>query len=204
MGKFKNFFLKFNPASAVGRNAYLLLVKTNFKGSALIPYRAAKDKSSKAWKNLAKYWQSLGGNPRTLDLAVQQGMRLEYKNHPNSHAEKDPVFKFDGSDSFDPATASAALAAVPVILGVIKNLKKSGVEVPEEYKTGIEGAANEGAENIIKANNLQPGKDGVVVITDKHLKSTQTGAKGTNTKKSGLIILVGAVIILAVIYSKKK
>lgn len=172
--KLKNLFLKFNPASATLRNAYLLLVKTNFKGAANIPYRAAKDKRSAKWKKLSDYWKKLGGNPKTLDLAIQQGMRLEYKHHKKDHKESKPVFigaNFDNfecmeADTFAPAIATAAIAALPVILKVAAMLKQPG---DEKHIDDVEAAAAEGAESIIKENKLKPNADGSFTIDDKHI-----------------------------------
>lgn len=153
--KLGRFFLKYTPLSAAGRNAYLFLVKLNFKGSALVPYRAQKDKNSVAWKNLAKYWHKIGGNVKKLDLAIQQGMK---KANAKAH-------KFDGPDNFEPvSTISAALAAIPVIAGVIATLKKSGVQVPDSYTEAMHHDAIKGAEKVAKTQGLKPDANGNYTI----------------------------------------
>lgn len=184
--KLGRFFLKYNPLSAACRNAYLLLVKLNFKGSALVPFRAQKDKNSKAWKNLTAHWEKIGGNAKTLDLAIQQGMKLAGRKHHN----------FEGADSFDPVTMiTAATAAIPVIAGVVGNLKKSGVEVPDEYTKEMHATAVKGAEQIAKEQNLKPDAKGNYTI------SKVPGIPGSGN--TTLYIGAGLLLLFGIIYVSK-
>lgn len=69
-------------AGAPSRNAYLLLLKLNtFHMAIKIWQKAAHDKNSAAWKNLAGKWKKLGGNENNLYNAVKQGVNTYNKLH---------------------------------------------------------------------------------------------------------------------------
>ena len=190
--------LKYNPGSASARNAYLLLVKTNFKGSAAIPWRAYKDKNSKAWKNLAKLWDRLGGNVKTLSLAIEQGMKKEMKRRKRKGSNYDG-FDFYETDNFAPAIAAAALTALPIIAKVVADLKKSGVEVDESHVEGIEADAKKHVEDVIKSQGIKQNADGSYNLSKK-----QVGLPDDDSSKSGVIVVVVIAAIVLLIYKSNK
>lgn len=121
-------FLKYNPLIATGRNAFLLLVKTNLFG--LGKKLNTLNKTEKGRQGLVKFWNKVGGNLKSLDKAITTAGRKgkhNFEEFCNFDAE---FFDTDGieHDSFEPITLSAAaVAAAPLIAQVLKLLKENGI-----------------------------------------------------------------------------
>jgi hypothetical protein len=166
--KTKNVLIRYNPSRVTQRNATLAAIRLNVAGLAMKLYRAGKTRSSKTWQETEKKWEQLGGKKDNLYSALQQGVRVEYKNHPNRHAEKEPVFNFLGEDvsiyadmadqfidlgydTGEPVSAGAiALAALPVIAALLDVLKKNGIDTSEDDKT-LQAMADKAAEDLAQA-----------------------------------------------------
>lgn len=210
--KVKKFFVKYFPLTAVSRNATLLLIKINFAGLANKYYRAAKIRKSKAWQKIEHTWEDLGGNKDTLYNAVKQGMRVEYKHHPNRHKEKRPVWKYDGdvieefyeADNFEPVSTSAAAAsASPIILKFAKILKESGIveQIAKGLKSPEKQIQETGQEFLQKAAKEHVKRGGKVTI--KNGKQYVDLGNGTDKNFSKLpdnkmliIVVVLAIVVL--------
>lgn len=106
--------LKFNPAVATARNAFLVLVKLNFLKLGSKLYLAQSKDPSK----LKKFWEKIGGRYNTLSVAIGQG------------AKKKPQLSGIGVV----AVASAATASIPVLLKVKKYLEDMGITTDDIKK----------------------------------------------------------------------
>lgn len=147
-GKIGRTILKYNPASAMVRNAVLLVVKINFANLAGRMYRAAKTRKSAPWQKIEKLWKNIGGNPDILYNNVRNGMKVKAKHHGGNYA-----FKFDGYDydGLEPVTTTAAVTtATPLIIKILNILKQAGLDKPENINKLVKGLKDT-ADNHLEA-----------------------------------------------------
>ena len=102
--------LKFAPATVTARNSFLLLVKLNVFNLGRRLFQA----QSIAPDKLRKFWETIGGNYRTLSIAIGQG------------AKKQP--QLSGTIGFAPAIAGAIATATPIVVAVKKFLDDAGIK----------------------------------------------------------------------------
>jgi hypothetical protein len=213
----KEVVLKYDPLLATMRNSYLMLLKINFKGSAALIWRAAKDKKSPAWRNVSNYWRSIGGNLNKLQTAIDQGIKVEYKHHKNEHKEGVPVKYtgdwYDTPDNYDPATASIAaaiIAAVPVILKMALELKKGGISETPETEAAVRdetnAAVDKAAQDLVNEHGLTEDKDGEVEVPAKAFKSVPNyeGALQSNVFGVPVIYILGVAVVAYFLIKKSK
>lgn len=116
------FLLKFNPATAGSRNAFLLLVKLNVFGLAHKLLQVFKKNPDK----LKKFWEKIGGNYSNLQKNISQGIKKG---------------KHKGTDTMNgigmlPAVAAAIASATPIILKVTSFFKENGINPDELINAG--------------------------------------------------------------------
>jgi len=217
--KLKNLVVKFFPAIALSRNATLLLTKLNAGGLAVLMYKAAKDKNSHQWRELSKFWKSVGGNPNVLHHAIVQGMRVEYKHHPNKHAEKSAVFNFDDDyDCLEPVTtATAAATAAPLIVKITTLLAKLGLKPEDIKKVGqaLAPYAKKGINEMIANKKNKKGKEAdgseSIELADPELPNVEADIKKSKSYKAtgykdnnNMLILAGAAVAALLLYKMSK
>ena len=113
--------VKFNPATASSRNAFLLLVKLNAFNLARRLYKLLTTNPSR----LKKFWEKIGGNFNNLQRNILQGAK-----------QKAPAESVNGIGVL-PAIAAAIAAATPIVLKVVSLLKSAGIDVSDlEKKAG--------------------------------------------------------------------
>lgn len=193
--------LKFNPATATARNAFLVLVKLNLLKLGSKLYTAQQKDNAK----LKKFWESIGGNYRTLSVAIGQG------------AKQQPQLSGIGVV----AVATASAAALPIILKVTDYLKKLGISTDDiknftgkAVKTIIEkkldakadeiAAAEEGEAPVDQqaADDMNIPKEAEEALTSETPEETggeEMGAISTNT-----ILIGGAALAAAYFLTRKK
>lgn len=197
--------LKFNPATATARNAFLLLVKVNALKLGSKLYQAQQKDAAK----LKKFWESIGGNYRTLSIAIGQG------------AKQKPQLSGIGVV----AAASASAAALPIILKVTDYLKKLGITTDDIKKyTGKavkqiidkkldakadEIAASEEGETPINqqaADDMNIPKEAEQAL-DSETRSEENGSDsgdGLGAISTNTILIGGAALAAAYFLTRKK
>ena len=194
--------LKFNPATATARNAFLVLVKINALKLGSKLYQAQQKDAAK----LKKFWESIGGNYRTLSIAIGQG------------AKQKPQLSGIGVV----AVASASAAALPIILKVTDYLKKLGITTDDLKKyTGKavkqiidkkldakadEIAATEEGEapvNQSAADDMNIPKEAEQAL-DSETGSEETGGDEIGAISTNTILIGGAALAAAYLLTRKK
>jgi hypothetical protein len=108
--------VKFNPATSTARNAFLLLVKLNaLKLATRLNLLIQKDP-----QRLESFWKKIGGNYSSLLNNIKIGSKQK------------------GSRVGVVSIAASIAAATPIILKVIDELKKAGINTDELVKKGKE------------------------------------------------------------------
>jgi len=132
--------LKWNPATATARNAFLLLVKLNlFRLATKLNQLVNQDE-----RKLKNFWENIGGKWSALQRNISIGK--DKRQHKNVGVV--PV-----------AAAGAIASATPIVLKIVKLLKSVGIETKDLEKVGkkivskiidkkIDDAASEGREDI--------------------------------------------------------
>lgn len=134
--------LKFNPATAAARNSFLLLVKLNVFNLGRKLYQMQKVSE----KKLKSFWEKIGGNYRTLSIAIGQG------------AKQQPQLSGVG---FAPAVPAALAAATPIILKIKTILEESGIDTKDIGKKAKELVAAAIEKKIeAKANAVANSEEG--------------------------------------------
>lgn len=134
--------LKFNPATAAARNSFLLLVKLNVFNLGRKLYQMQKVSE----KKLKSFWEKIGGNYRTLSIAIGQG------------AKQQPQLSGVG---FAPAVPAALAAATPIILKIKNILEESGIDTKDIGKKAKELVAAAIEKKIeAKANAVANSEEG--------------------------------------------
>jgi hypothetical protein len=206
--------LKFNPATAAARNAFLLLVKVNALKLGSKLYLAQQKDAAK----LKKFWETIGGNYRTLSINIGLG------------AKKKPQFAgFDNSIG-DPVLATAAATAVPILLKVEQYLKKLGITTDDVKKYATKAvkqivekklnakadeiAASEEGETPIdqqSADDMNIPKEAEQAL-DSETRSKESGSEesgsdsgdGVGGLSTNTIIIGGAALAAAYFLTRKK
>ena len=150
--KIGNLLMKYEPAIATSRNCTLLLIKVNlFRIANKLNEARKKGKA----EDLYKLWEKIGGNTNKLKTAIDQGLKVEFKHHPNAH-------KFEGFDYYYfpdnvvvPAVAAPAVGAVPVVTKLASFLGKLGIST-KDVTNGIGKLAKTGAEQLLKEKGVKP------------------------------------------------
>jgi hypothetical protein len=140
--------LKFNPIAATGRNAFLVLVKLNFLKLGSKLYMAQRDHAPR----LKKFWESIGGNYRTLSVAIGQG------------AHKKPQLSGIGV-----VAAATTTASLPILLKVTDFLKKLGISTDDIKKftgSAIKQIVDKKLED--KANEVADKEEGKMPANDEY------------------------------------
>ncbi len=112
--------VKFNPATASSRNAFLLLVKLNAFNLAKKLYTLAASNPDK----LKSFWEKIGGSYKNLQKNILQGSK-----------QKMPIDSVNGIGVL-PAIAAAIAAATPIVLKAVALLKSAGIDVKDLEKKG--------------------------------------------------------------------
>lgn len=209
--KLGKIIFKFNPGAAAARNATLLLTKMNAAGLAVRLYHAAKKKDSPAWKELSKFWDKIGGNPEILYHAIKQGMRVEYKHHPNRHKESAAVFNYE---DFEPvSTATATATATPVLIKLLNIIKKFAAENPDTVKE-LKQLAGQGYKELAARKGAKTTTDAagntVVEIPESATpdmrgveKAVRFEAQASGEKigsSNNIYLIGGAIALIAIVY----
>jgi hypothetical protein len=109
--------IKFNPATASARNAFLLLLKLNVFNLGRKLYALQKKNPQK----LKSFWEKIGGNYRTLSVNIGLG------------AKQQPQLSGIG---FAPVVAGAIATATPIILKFKSLLNEMGIKDEQINKIG--------------------------------------------------------------------
>jgi hypothetical protein len=193
--------LKF--AGAPSRNAYLLLVKLNFLGLATKLNRAIQTNPDK----LRTVWESLGGNYKTLTIAVGQGFKKKRLGDASLMIGAIPA-----------AAATAVPVATPIIIKIAQFLKSIGID-PEQLVEVAKEKLTEIAENKIQQINEQATaekevtKQDTAEVNQEINKAEATnntteeaedgGSTGAGMNKKTLL-LVGAGAVALYLFTKKR
>jgi hypothetical protein len=187
--------LKF--AGTPSRNAYLLLVKLNFLGLATKLNRAIQTNPDK----LRTVWEKLGGNYKTLTIAVGQGFKKKRLGEASVMI----------GVPLPPAVATAVPVASPIIIKIANFLKSIGinpeqlVEVAKEKVQQIAEAKIEQINEQAQAEKEVAQQD--VAQVDKELSKAEAGAEaestGTGMNKNTLILL-GAGAVGLYLFTRKR
>lgn len=194
--------LKFNPATATARNAFLLLVKINALKLGSKLYQAQQKDSAK----LKKFWESIGGRYNTLSVAIGQG------------AKQKPQLSGIGVV----AVASASAAALPIILKVKDYLQKLGISTDDiKQYTGKavkaivdkkldakadEIAANEEGEQPVNqeaADDMNIPKEAEQAL-DSETQTDQNGGDEIAGIPKNTLLIGGAALAAAYFLTRKK
>lgn len=185
--------LKF--AGAPSRNSFLALVKLNFLGLATKLDRAIKTNPDK----LRTTWESLGGNYKTLTIAVGQGFKKKRLGDAQVMLGA-------------PAPAGAlVVTASPILIKIGNFLKSIGIN-PEQLIEVAKDKAKEIAEAKIEqineraeAEQVQAKED--VQKVEKEL-DTEAGASESSSTGNGMnkktLLLVGAGAVAVYLFTRKR
>lgn len=176
---------KFNPALVVVRNSFLSLLKINAAGIASA-FRFMKKDGGTHWKKMEKKWRVLGGEPFSLDNAVDVGAHK--KPFPKLKKKKRNA---DGEDedlnTEDPKNAGKAAAqSAGALGGLTAVLASNPATAPAAVYVGSAGAMLAVASPILKSFAKDKGEDtsGIPDLpapdldpgTEDALKDVDTGA----------------------------
>ena len=188
--------LKF--AGAPSRNAYLLLVKLNFLGLATKLNRAIQTNPDK----LRTVWEDLGGNYKTLTIAVGQGFKKKRLGE---------AYRMLGVP-LPPAVATAVPLATPILLKIANFLKSIGIE-PEQLIEVAKEKVQQIAEAKIEQINEQAQAEKEVAqqetaqvnneINKAEAEAEDGGSTGTGINKNTLILL-GAGAVGLYLFTRKR
>lgn len=113
--------VKFNPATATARNAFLVLLKVNLLQLAVKLERLKQNGNT---NQLNSFWEKIGGNVHSLNKNIDDGVR---------HAKKRKKMEGVGVVMAIPA---AIAAATPIILKITQLLKEAGIDTSDLEKAG--------------------------------------------------------------------
>lgn len=184
--------LKF--AGAPSRNAYLLLVKLNFLGLATKLNRAIQTNPDK----LRTTWEKLGGNYKTLTIAVGQGFKKKRLGDASVMI----------GVPLPPSVATAVPVASPIIIKIAQFLKSIGIE-PEQLLEVAKDKVKEIASNKLEQINEQAeaekevAKEEVQKI-EKEVDGEAGGSEDGSTGMNKTILLVGAGAVALFLFTRKR
>jgi hypothetical protein len=146
-------FLKFNPATATARNAFLLLVKLNIFNLA---FDLNKIKQKGEEGKLIKLWTSIGGKYTNLNRNI--GLGLKHKHHK----------KMSGIGVV--AVATATTTSIPILIKIKDLLKSVGIDpekLQKEITPVIKSIVNKKIEDAVdKIEKKGSSSDGTFDIPD--------------------------------------
>lgn len=187
--------LKF--AGTPSRNAYLLLVKLNFLGLATKLNRAIQTNPDK----LRTVWESLGGNYKTLTIAVGQGFKKKRLGEASVMI----------GVPLPPAVSTAVPIATPILIKIGNFLKSIGinpeqlVEVAKDKVKEIAEAKIEQINERAEAEQVQAKED--VQKVEKELDA-EAGASESESTGAGInkktLLLVGAGAVALFLFTRKR
>ena len=179
-------FLKFEPATTLSRNATLLVTKLNLFNVAERMDQAIK---KGGWKDLEKFWSSIGGNPKKFELAIQMGKKVHDKHH-HKFEGWEGFEQYEGND-FDEAfnsyvgladndggataATAATVASVPTIMKILDIIKKLGIKVDD-----VKGLFGKKAQSEIQKTIA----DKITANPEKALAELQSGEPNYNVSDS--------------------
>lgn len=184
--------LKF--AGAPSRNSFLALVKLNFLGLATKLDRAIKTQPDK----LRTVWEKLGGNYKTLTIAVGQGFKKKRLGDAQAMVGA-PL----------PAGALVTTAS-PILIKIGNFLKSIGIN-PEQIVEYATEKVKEIASNKLEQINEQAeaekevAKEEVQKVekeVDGEAGASEDGSTGTGMNKT--ILLVGAGAVALFLFTRKR
>jgi len=186
-------------AGAPMRNAFLVLLKVNFRGSATkLAEARAKDP-----KKVRAFWLKLGGNPNKFNTAIDQGKGKK----PLFGSKKNSIGYYEDemyvASLGEPATvglAGAIAAAAPVLIALPKLLQALGVKSSEAIDESAADAL-EIAEPLGDFETTDPETPEAAEVTKQTPQATtsQSSAGGSDMSK----FLLPAAAIAAVLYFSK-
>ena len=154
--------VKFNPATAAARNAFLLLVKINALGIAKKLYLLIQKDPSK----LKKFWSTIGGNYSNLFNNVKIGSK-------HKHVSGLGVV----------VAAASTAAATPIILKIIDLLKKAGIntddlqkKAKEILKKVVDNKVNDFADKLANKESMNSSS-----MEDSSIKDSSTDSESEST-----------------------
>jgi len=207
--KIGNKIFKYFPLAVVGRNSVLFLARVNAFRLANAMYQAAKDKDSKAWRELAAFWEKSGGKPADLRSAIKKGIAIEFKHHPNKHKGEQIAFNYDPegiddmeADNFEPVTTgTAAATGAPLITKILSILAKAGIST-EDVKKGLTSLGKKGFDELMKqkGNKTTNNADGTQTIEI----ATPTNIPNLEKNTPVMALTVIAVVVLGIIVTTGK
>lgn len=113
--KGKRIAVKFNPATAPARNAFLLIVKLNVFNLARRLNKLIQKQPSK----LQAFWEKIGGNYESLVRNINIGAKVKAVPLPMPSANIGVVVAA--------GTTAAVASATPIIVKIIRLLKEAGI-----------------------------------------------------------------------------
>lgn len=138
--KGKKIAVKFNPATAPARNAFLLIVKLNVFNLARRLNKLIQKQPSK----LKAFWEKIGGNYSSLLRNIQIGAKVRPQNSNSNSDANIGVVVAAGS-------AAAVASATPIIVKIIKLLKESGIGAED-----LAAVAKNVAQKIVQKKMQEP------------------------------------------------
>lgn len=184
--------LKF--AGAPSRNSFLALVKLNFLGLATKLDRAIKTNPDK----LRTTWEKLGGNYKTLTIAVGQGFKKKRLGDAQIML---------GAPIGNPIQ-SLVVTASPILIKIGKFLKSIGIN-PEKIVEYATEKVKEVATNKIEQINEQAeaekeqAKEDVQKV-EKEVDGEAGGSEDGSTGMNKTILLVGAGAVALFLFTRKR
>ena len=203
--KIGKIFLKFNPAIAVGRNAFLLLVKTNLfnLGSRIAELKKKPQGAAK----IEKFWNKIGGNIKSLNKALASAAKKKAKKNSKHNFEEycnfDALFfdesdyfdEDEDSDTFEPITiGAAAVAAAPIVAEMLKLLRENGVKT-DDIEPQVKGVINKGAQDLINEHKEDMVGD-TVHLNEVTVRPPNLEGKGSSMTTYMLVAAMVAVVLI--------
>jgi len=157
------FLMKFNPATAGSRNAFLLLVKVNMFGLASNLLKVYKANPAK----LKKFWESIGGNYKNLEKNIATGI-----NHGKNKGKE----TMNGIGVL-PAIAAAIAAATPLVIKAISLMKSVGINPDKLVDVGKKLVSNIVEKKIDQQADQDAASEEAQESTDEDQQSTSEEAQ---------------------------
>jgi hypothetical protein len=154
--------VKFNPATATARNAFLLLVKLNaLKLATRLNLLIQKDP-----KKLQNFWKKIGGNYSSLLNNIRIGIKSKKSISGVGVA----------------SIAATIAAATPIILKVIDELKKAGINTDQLMKVGKDVLSKIANNKINDFANKQAEKEDSQSTESESTESESTETESTDSE----------------------
>jgi hypothetical protein len=190
---FHEVVMKYNPLSAIARNAFLLLCEENVHSLAGNLQKMI-DTDPNGKKKLTNMWYDIGGTEGNLLAAIRHG------SHKKSILGIDDETVYETQTVVgEPVTLTTALVtASGIVAKVLSIMKEAGIS-PEKLKNAITDVFKKKKETIL--SDIQKEKQGIQTTTgDKILANEQAKA----SKKKTMLYVGGALAVGAGIYFMTK